>query len=495
MLNATAAILLFPPQLDLNPDPQDALDLLQGSASEYYADIIRALGMRLTLVPSSSTGGCSMAAGNASHQQPIINCIGCKRLIAEGTVDFSLNEMTITAYDPPIDPIKMSTPGPALYMAESSFLALPDDSGGTLIVSMTDTISSLSTEILLTIVALLSLLTVINWSATHERFVRGIPLTSLAQLISLRANWYVRTVRRRLALLACLLMALMFQQMFIASIRSSLVLIIPAHYPQDLTAVAESSRPPILIGGLELDKKFLGSHNPVRQRIGKKAQDAGTIIDFKRSNCLFEVAQLMQQPPGTADAPAVKGITFVPAQAMRDALQVILCVLSQYSLEQLIRHSEAFVSNTVFMVYRPGIRQQVKDRLDRVFKIYAEAGLCHKYNRDPISRFHSLINVENATLCLQRFRRITQDDADSSSDTVDDVRLSSYADVAVAFAVIIGLAATAFVYELQTQVMNKKRRQAHAQWKRATSQRHRHKPLIKQSRWRVTAAVVPGAGP
>ena len=127
-LNATAAVLLFPPQLDLNPDPQDEFDLLQGAASEYHAGIIRDLGMRLSLVSSSSTGGCIFASN--SSQRSSITCSGGRRLIAEGIVDFSLNEMTFNGYEPPMDPLAFATPGPALYTAEASFLALPDDSEG-----------------------------------------------------------------------------------------------------------------------------------------------------------------------------------------------------------------------------------------------------------------------------------------------------------------------------------------------------------------------------
>ena len=252
MLNATAAILVVPPQMQLNPSPKDPFDLLSGEVTGFHAGLIRDIGFRLTLIPAVEVGACRPDPSNGS-----VACTGIKRLIADRTVDFSLMEMQFQdQQDPDLAYDSLYHQGPTVYAAESSFLALPDAGASSRAFDMSDTLSFLAPVLSLTLAALTAVLLLVNWSPFKNAFVIRLPLTSIAGMLAQRFAIRVLQPHRRVALLSALFLVLMFQQMFLASLHSSLVLTIPARYPGSLADVAASKRLPLFIGGLNLDVSF-----------------------------------------------------------------------------------------------------------------------------------------------------------------------------------------------------------------------------------------------
>ena len=338
-------------------------------------------------------------------------------MMYEASVDFPLQERIYKEPSLAIDPLTPFKPGVTLYAAESFFLALPQEEGRSMLYNMADAVAYLAPEVCFTLVFLLCIILLINWSPKERRFKSRLSVASLAAMVSLRASWSFVKAHRRVAVLSALVLVFMFNQMFGASLHSNLVLTLPPRYLESLAEVATAAdRPPLIPGGLNIETQFRYSPDPIKRQIEERARKGGTIIDNRRGNSITTVAELIVSQ---------RGVAFLSAAIIRHIVSAIVCLQTDYSNDQQMRYSDPFDEVLTCSVYRRGIEPEIEMRLRSVFQRYMEAGIYDKSNSDPISRLKSILNVEKAVLCLQQIVSIHHSDPTDGQE-VDKVCLSSY---------------------------------------------------------------------
>ena len=428
MLNATAVILLFPPHIDLNTSLKDRFDLLTGMASDFHVGLIRDLDMSLTLVPSYSIGICNHEPVN---QRSV--CSGSKKVLADGAADFSMNGLALRSYYTGSgQPLQLMTPSVPLFSTESSIVASPDSEAESRSFDMVDGLYSIHGIVSLTIVFLTIAVFLINRSFC-QRFYRKLSFAAIAQMLSLSSNWQFRQTRRRILVASCLFLVFAFQQAFIASLHSSLVLEIPAKYPVSLTHVADSNRRTLFAGGLGIEASFAGSEDPIKRKIAERAMT----VDMAKGHGLWRMATTL-----LTDKP----VTLVEASLLRDLLAVIVCMQSDYSKCHDFRFSEPFADYTTYLVCKPRVRPQVKQRVTDVFGRYFETGLFHKYMNDPFEPMKTMIDVRKAIRCYHSFLMMSGGQSESSTG-VETVHVRSFGVVIFVLASVLITAAAVCVCE------------------------------------------------
>lgn len=430
-MNAKAAIIPIPPVVSVNKDPGDRFDLLVGDGASFYSAIIRALRFNLTIVPSTTGGRCIR-----SHQGNI-TCTGTAKLLFDGDADFSLMEGKYNS-DPGINQMQLLTPGVPLYAAEASFMSGPASGETDLISDVGDTIARVWMRTLATIICLSCFVLLINLSPKFK-FVRRLSPAAVPQIMFQRSNWKFIVAHRRVAVIFSLFLVFMFTQMFMAGMQTGLVLVIPAKYLQTFEEIAESNRSTAFFGGMGIDDSFRESGSKTLIKIAERAVVNHMVIPLSQRNSVFLMAQAVREK----DA-----VLFTSPIKVRDTVTVISCMQSEYRNDEAIRFSRPFDSETTTSIYRPGIGYEMRQRLDHVFQRFVETGLYYKYTIDPFSSLKSIIDIEKAVACFQKFKYMDQKDGHSGNDVIAPVTVVSMGFMRIVFPALALVAGIAFLMEL-----------------------------------------------
>ena len=386
MRSATAVLVTFPPEIDVNPNPTGFHDRLQGSAVEFYNMLIERMKLNVSLIRGTSLGKCKF-----DHISRNTTCDGITEDLATGRADFALFPMSLSTYDPSMIDIPVRF-GPKVFDSGMIFTSLPYEEAHKVEIHVLETLNEIPLFYLLSFVVYVIAMMLINYSVGRSKFLVGITAIQMLSLSLLRPLGRVQRAHRRLIYLCCLLLSFMSFQFMMGSTKSDMVVTIPAKYYETYAEVAASNRTPTLLGGLTLDENFEKSvEDAAKQTIFHRAIErktrfaAGTQSVF--TTLAAEINETVQFFDNDFEALCVVGIS---------------CFMRDFHPPANLKFSKVIDYTAAITVYSQHIQADLRRHLTTFYQRVVENGIYHRYETDVPSALSPLGNTDKLTLCMMR---------------------------------------------------------------------------------------------
>ena len=447
MKSATAILVTFPPEIELNPNPTGFHDRLQGSAVEFYNMLIEGMKLNVSLMRGTSLGSCKFDPVSKNT-----TCDGITEDLATGRADFALIPMSLSTYDPQIIDIPVRF-GPKVFDAGMIFTSLPYEEAHKVEIHVLETLNEIPLFYLLSFVVYVIAMMLINYSVGRSKFLVRITAIQMLSLSLLRPLGRVQRAHRRLIYLCCLLLSFMSFQFLMGSTKSDMVVTIPAKYYETYAEVAASNRTPTLLGGLTLDQNFEKSvEDAAKQTIFHRAIERKTRFEAGTQGVFTtlatEINETIQFFDNDFEALCVVGIS---------------CYMREFHPPANLKFSKVFDFTAAITVYSQHIQADLRKHLTTFYQRVVEDGIYHRYETDVKLTLSPLGNTDKLTLCMMRLGTKTSEEAE-----VLPWNLDYYADLLFVAIVMILSSIIAIAREIirkQRMTKRKSRRSLAKGWK------------------------------
>ena len=372
VLDATVAVITFPPSLDLNDESTNLGDKLKGFGSVFYNEILSFARINATMIASDSMGDCVYSETLGGPQ-----CTGIAGLLYSGEANLSVMPVT-ASYDQ-----RLEAPFEVAYCIseqQAVFLSSAVSNATAVEIHILSTALRFDKVLLAWYLALYCLLIpLINWSSRKGRFMCRLQWPdAFKMLLNASTSKTFLAPHRRVTFFVAVLLTFIYYQLYMGSTETALVVEEPDRYLQSLADIDEFIHTLVMVKGLAVDQGFASSEDPSIKRVYER-----TIRLPARSGTRFiDISNRMKEDTT---------IAFCSSVFMCRVIQAYLCINTDCEPGKKTRISPSFNKTSPLLAYSRLADYKVKHRFRLTHSRLIHSGIYDRSTNDIVLLFAPVV--------------------------------------------------------------------------------------------------------